>query len=127
MHLCKIKFIFVVHIFLSLVIVINCDIENNEVHVDDNFDTAECKLSNRLKKEIGLYKPIVDKIINAATAGEFKGKTWNYLANFVDKFGNRIAGSNNLENAIDYMLDMSKKHGLENVHGENVTVPHWIR
>lgn len=122
----KIRFIFIVHILLALVIVINCDTENNEV--DSKYlVNEECKLPNKLKKEISSYAPIVNKIINASTVGQFKGKTWNYLANFVDKFGNRIAGSRNLENAIDYMLNMSKENNLENVHGENVTVPHWIR
>lgn len=128
MCLYKIRFIFFLHILLSLSILVNCDIENNEVPDDSNsFEDVTCKLPNRLIKEILSYKSIIDKIINATTVGEFKGKTWNYLANFVDKFGNRIAGSQNLENAIDYMLNMSKEHNLENVHGEKVTVPHWIR
>lgn len=125
---CTLRYICLIQILLSLVVIISCDVEDNEIQVDNNyFVNQQCKLSNKLKKEIASYKPIVNKIINAATAGEFKGKTWNYLANFVDKFGNRIAGSDNLENAIDYMLNLSKAHNLENVHGENVSVPHWIR
>lgn len=32
-----------------------------------------------------------------------------------------------MENAIDYMLDTLNKDGLDNVHGEAVTVPHWVR
>jgi carboxypeptidase Q len=32
-----------------------------------------------------------------------------------------------LENAIDYMLEKMEKMGLEDVHGEPVVVPHWVR
>lgn len=49
------------------------------------------------------------------------------LADFVDKFGPRMSGSESLENAIDYMLDELKRVGLENVHTENASVPHWTR
>lgn len=44
-----------------------------------------------------------------------------------DKFGSRMTGSSSLENAIDYMVDEMKKAGLDNVHTENATVPHWER
>lgn len=44
-----------------------------------------------------------------------------------DQFGGRLAGSQNLEDAIDYMVDELKKAGLDNVHTENATIPHWER
>lgn len=44
-----------------------------------------------------------------------------------DKFGARMTGSQSLEDAIDYMVDEMKKAGLDNVHTENATVPHWER
>lgn len=49
------------------------------------------------------------------------------LAELVDKFGSRMSGSDSLENAIDYVVAQMKEGGLENVHNENATVPHWVR
>lgn len=49
------------------------------------------------------------------------------LSEMVDRFGGRMSGSQNLEEAIDYMVDVMKKAGLDNVHTEDATVPHWER
>jgi hypothetical protein len=87
----------------------------------------ECNLPDDLTKEIALYKPIVEGIINASVNGVFKRRTWRTLARFVDKFGSRIAGSDNLEQSIDYMVDLLKKNQLENVHTEQALVPKWVR
>lgn len=38
-----------------------------------------------------------------------------------------MTGSQSLEDAIDYMVDQMNKAGLDNVHTENATVPHWER
>lgn len=89
--------------------------------------SASCNLPPQMVQEIKSYAPIANKIIKFVTSGKFKGKTWRKLAEFVDKFGSRIAGSENLENAIDFMLKGLTKEGLENVHGENAQVPHWVR
>ncbi|XP_071943140.1 carboxypeptidase Q-like [Antedon mediterranea] len=89
-----------------------------------------CKDTSAINKQIEQvyeYQDIANKIINFTTIGKGKGQVYTRLADFVDTFGSRIAGSKNLENAIDYMLNTMKKAGLENVHGENVTVPHWVR
>lgn len=53
--------------------------------------------------------------------------TYNRLAELCDTFGPRFSGSQNLEDAIDWILDEMKNDGLDNVHGEEVTVPHWVR
>ncbi|KAK9510610.1 hypothetical protein O3M35_005355 [Rhynocoris fuscipes] len=102
----------------------NCDksIVKTVEFVNDN-----CVISSNLKEEIRNYQPIVNKIIKTVTEGKLKGQTWQELATFIDKFGSRISGSKNLENAIDYMLQRSKTFDLDNVHGEPVTVPHWVR
>ncbi|XP_019559218.3 carboxypeptidase Q-like [Aedes albopictus] len=86
-----------------------------------------CKLPDSLIREIEGYQPIVDKIIGKIVDGEFAGQTWQSLADLVDTFGARPAGSDQLENAIDYVLENMKRDGLENVHTENATVPHWVR
>lgn len=95
-------------------------------NTSDN-EVATCNLPQSLIDEIASYQSTVNKIIHETTLGTSKGFTYNELANFVDEFGNRIAGSENLETAIDYMLNASKVHNLESVHGEEVEVPHWVR
>lgn len=96
-----------------------CDSIDNEVD--------RCTLTEHLVTEIESYGPIVNKIMNETVHGSFKGSTWNELATFVDKFGPRLTGSQVLEDAIDYMINHSVRHGLENVHGESAVVPHWVR
>ncbi|HEX4121475.1 MAG TPA: M28 family metallopeptidase [Verrucomicrobiae bacterium] len=49
------------------------------------------------------------------------------LARLCDTFGPRFSGTTNLEAAIDWVLAEMKLDGLENVHGEEVMVPHWVR
>jgi carboxypeptidase Q len=49
------------------------------------------------------------------------------VAYICDTFGPRLSGSTNLENSIDWILAEMKKDGLENVRGDEVTVPHWVR
>lgn len=91
---------------------------------------SSCKLTKSFKTEIQSYKDVVEQIRNAVVEknGPFRNFTWNELALFVDKFGSRIAGSENLENSIDFLLDRLKNtYQLENVHGEEAEVPHWVR
>ncbi|XP_074033403.1 carboxypeptidase Q [Leptinotarsa decemlineata] len=95
------------------------DVLDNEVN--------GCNLPTELKAEIASYGPTVNRIIDALTNGKFKGGVYNDLANFVDKFGARLSGTKNLENSIDYMLDLMKNRSLENVHGEHAMIPHWQR
>ncbi|KAL1505337.1 hypothetical protein ABEB36_004926 [Hypothenemus hampei] len=88
---------------------------------------SECNLPTNLIKEIQSYEEIATNIINSLTTGKYKGGTYNELAKFVDTFGARVSGTENLENAIDYALALMKQYGLENVHGEEALVPHWVR
>ncbi|XP_059489036.1 carboxypeptidase Q-like isoform X2 [Neocloeon triangulifer] len=99
----------------------------NDIAAPTRQDFCKQNLSPQVVNEIQSYAPIARKIIKFVTEGKYKGRTWTKLAEFVDKFGSRIAGSKNLENAIDFMLDELKKEGLENVHGEEAQVPHWVR
>ncbi|PIK33975.1 hypothetical protein BSL78_29202 [Apostichopus japonicus] len=80
-----------------------------------------------IKEEIESYRDVANQIIEFLLNGTGKGQAYKRLALFTDTFGNRISGSKNLENAIDYLIEELQKDGLENVHGENVTVPHWVR
>jgi len=76
---------------------------------------------NAIQKE---YQAIADKIIAAATADS---AAWNKLAELTDGFGNRISGSDALERAIDWIIGKMRAEGLENVRGEPVMVPKWVR
>jgi carboxypeptidase Q len=70
------------------------------------------------------YRPVADKLIQAATSTDFAYKR---LAELCDTFGPRLSGTTNLEGAVDWALAQMKADGLENVHGEEVMVPHWVR
>ena len=85
------------------------------------------KVSSKVKSEVASHQEDAQKIIDFLTKGPGKGQVYNRLATFVDTFGSRIAGSSNLEHSIDYVLAELKKDGLDNVHGEDVTVSHWVR
>src|SRR5687767_8698614 len=70
------------------------------------------------------YRAVADRIIAAALADS---AAWNRTAALTDKFGHRLSGSRSLEDALDWILAEMKRDGLENVHAEPVTVPHWVR
>ena len=70
------------------------------------------------------YRPTADRMIAAALADS---SAWNRLAELTDRFGPRLSGSPSLEKAIDWIIAEMKKDGLQNVRGEPVMVPHWVR
>jgi carboxypeptidase Q len=71
-----------------------------------------------------IYRPLADSLIRAATRDS---AAYARLGVLVDRFGHRLSGSKSLEAAIDWILAEMKKDGLDNVRGEPVTVPHWVR
>ncbi len=70
------------------------------------------------------YQPVADSLIRAATRDS---AAYRRLGLLVDTFGPRLSGSASLEAAIDWVLREMKADGLENVRGEPVMVPHWVR
>ncbi|XP_071097639.1 carboxypeptidase Q-like [Haliotis cracherodii] len=88
---------------------------------------ASCVDPQRIQQQILSYQSVADQIIQRSVYGKSQNQSYERLATFVDKYGSRLVGSQNLENSIDYMLNVLKGDGLENVHGEEVTVPHWVR
>jgi carboxypeptidase Q len=70
------------------------------------------------------YREAANRIITTAVADSF---AYNRLAKLTDTFGSRISGSASLENALDWILAEMRADGLQNVHGEKVMVPHWVR
>jgi carboxypeptidase Q len=70
------------------------------------------------------YRSDANRIIDAA----LKDSTaWNRLAEMTENFGNRLSGTPALERTIDWVIAKMKEDGLENVRGERVMVPHWVR
>lgn len=65
-----------------------------------------------------------ERLIAAATADS---STWDRLAELTDTFGPRFSGTQALEDAIDWVLEEMEADGLENVRGEPVMVPRWVR
>ena len=70
------------------------------------------------------YGDAAARIIAAATRDS---AAWFKLARLSDTFGPRFSGTENLERAIDWVLAEMKRDGLENVRGEPVMVPRWVR
>jgi len=70
------------------------------------------------------YSQATQRIAAAALADS---AAWNRIAELTEKFGNRISGSQSLEQAIDWIIEKMKVDGLDNVRGEPVMVPRWIR
>ncbi|XP_055546818.1 carboxypeptidase Q-like [Wyeomyia smithii] len=99
----------------------------DQFELDESAGEESCNLPDDLRQEIKGYQSIVNKIIGRIVDGEFAGQTWNSLAELVDTFGARLSGSEQLEKAIDYVVDQMQHDQLENVHTENATVPHWVR
>ena len=73
---------------------------------------------------VAAYRPLADSLIAAAT---HDSAAYTRLGTLVDTYGPRLSGSAALESAIDWILEQMKSDGLENVRGERVMVPHWVR
>jgi carboxypeptidase Q len=73
---------------------------------------------------VAAYRSAADSLIRAATRDS---AAYRRLGNLVDTFGPRLSGSAALESAIDWVLGQMKADGLQNVRGERVLVPHWVR
>ena len=84
-------------------------------------------LPGRVSAQVGIataYRAAADSLIRGATADS---SAYHRLGRLVDTFGSRLSGSASLEAAIDWVLQTMKSDGLENVRGEPVMVPRWVR
>jgi carboxypeptidase Q len=73
---------------------------------------------------IARYHADATRLITAATTDT---TAWTRLAKLTDTFGHRLSGSASLEHAIDWILGEMRRDGLDDVRGEPVMVPHWVR
>jgi carboxypeptidase Q len=70
------------------------------------------------------HRAAADQLIRAATSDS---AAYRRLGRLVDGFGHRLAGSQSLERALDWIAAEMKRDGLENVRKESVMVTHWVR
>ena len=70
------------------------------------------------------FKSDANTIIGAAMGNDIGFQRLTYL---VDNFGPRLSGSENLENAIDWIVETMKEDGFDKVWKQPVMVPHWVR
>ncbi len=70
------------------------------------------------------HRAVATRLIEAAQSDE---SSYDRLAYLTDTFGPRLSGSQALEDAIDWILGEMEADGLENVRGEPIMVPRWVR
>lgn len=70
------------------------------------------------------YRATSDRIIAAALSDS---SAYARLAQLTDRFGHRLSGSASLEQALEWIIVEMARDGLENVRGEPVMVPRWVR
>ena len=70
------------------------------------------------------YRDPAARLIAESMSNRF---AWERLALLGDTFGNRLSGSQALDDAIRWAVREMKKDGLEQVRAEPVKVPHWVR
>ncbi len=70
------------------------------------------------------YRSAAEQLIQAAVSDS---SGFERLTELGDRFGHRFSGSVSLENALDWILDEMRADGLDNVRGEPVLVPRWVR
>ena len=85
-----------------------------------NNDTS----TNQLGPIATKFKSNANQLMHAAMTDK---AGFERLTEMCDTFGPRFSGSENLEKSIDWILKEMKYDGLENVHGEEVMVPKWVR
>lgn len=70
------------------------------------------------------YRDAATRISAAATKDS---AAWNRLAELTERFGNRFSGTDRLTKALDWILLQMQKDALDNVRGEPVMIPRWVR
>ena len=70
------------------------------------------------------YRESAARIISRA---QRDSAAWQRIATLTETFGNRFSGTPQLEQAIDWVMAEMRRDGLDNVRGEPVMVPRWVR
>jgi len=70
------------------------------------------------------YRPAAERIIRETLAGN---DAWDKLETLCLTVGHRLSGSEGLARAVEWAISTMTRDGQENVRGEKVMVPHWVR
>ena len=70
------------------------------------------------------YRETAERIIQASLAGN---DAWSKMEQLCLGIPTRLSGSKGMERAVAWGIETLKKDGQENVRGEPVMVPHWVR
>lgn len=81
-------------------------------------------VSGQTSVDIESYEDEAREIIDAAMNDK---EAFQYLTYFVDKFGPRFSGTENLENSIDWIVSEMEKQPFDDVSTQEVMVPNWNR
>ena len=66
----------------------------------------------------------INDLVEAAVSSDL---AWNRLSYMADTFGPRFSGSQNLEDALDWIIQEMEKDGFDKVWAQPVMVPNWVR
>ena len=83
--------------------------------------------STSLVAQTVLTKAQVENAKNLMNASIESDEGFNRLTDLVDTFGARFSGSQELEDAIDWIAEKMKADGFDKVWTQPVKVPHWVR
>lgn len=111
---------------LSLSLVLSHDF-SNFVEFNEKICDSLSQFDNHLRQQLNNISSDAKKIIDFVVNGTDKGVTYRELTQFVDQFGPRLTGTENLEKSIDYMVSLLNKEGHDKVYTEDVTVPKWVK
>ncbi|MDE3245832.1 MAG: M20/M25/M40 family metallo-hydrolase [Acidobacteriota bacterium] len=70
------------------------------------------------------FRPAAARILGTALQSS---AAYDQLGELCDQVGNRISGSERLDQAIQWAVKTMKDDGLQNVHTEKILVPYWKR
>lgn len=70
------------------------------------------------------YKDVAEKIF---TEIHSDSNSWERLAYMCDTFGPRLTGSENLNNALQWIEKTMIEDGLDNIQKQKLMAPHWVR
>ena len=73
---------------------------------------------------IETYRPTADQLIQS---GRRENEAYLKLQELCDDIGNRLSGSDSLNQAIQWAQRSMKADGQQNVRAEKVMVPKWVR
>ncbi len=74
--------------------------------------------------QAGGYEKVAKRILDEARGND---RSYVLLTELCDDIGHRLSGSAALERAVEWAIARLKAAGHENVRGEPVMVPHWVR